>query len=54
MREDGYIKCYNLGWIEMKDMNLSKFHETVEDSEVWCAAVYGSQRIGRDLAIEQQ
>ena len=54
MRDDGYIKCYNLGWIEMKDMNLSKFHETVEDSEVWCAAVYGSQRIGRDLATEQQ
>ena len=54
MRDDGYIKSYNLGWIEMKDMNLSKVHETVEDSEICCAVVYGSQRIGHDLATEQQ
>lgn len=33
MRDDGYIKCYNLGWIEMKDTKLSKLRETVEDSE---------------------
>ena len=54
MRDDGYIRCYSLGWIEMKDMKLSKLHETVEDREVWCAVVYGSQRIRLDLATEQQ
>ena len=53
MRDDGYIRCYSLGWIEMKDMQLSKLHETVEDREVWCAVVYGSQRIRLDLATEQ-
>jgi len=38
------------GWQRMRwldsindsvDMNLSKFWETVEDREVWCAAVHG-------------
>ena len=36
------------------DMNLSKLQETVKDREAWCAAVYGLQRVGLDLATEEQ
>ena len=34
------------------DMNLSKVQEIVMDREGWCAAVYGSKRVGRDLVTE--
>ena len=36
------------------DMNLGKLQEMVRDRETWCAAVIGSQRVGHDLATEQQ
>ena len=35
------------------DMNLSKLQETEKEREAWHAAV-GSQRVGHDLATEQQ
>ena len=36
------------------DMALRKLQEIVKDREVWCAAVYGSERAGHDLTTEQQ
>ena len=36
------------------DLNLSKLQEMVEDRGAWCAAVHGVQRVGHDLATEQQ
>ena len=36
------------------DMNLSKLQETVKDREAWHAAVHGLQRVGLDLATEEQ
>ena len=50
------------GWQRMRwldcitdsmDMNLSKLQETEKEREVWHAAA-GSQRVGHDLATEQQ
>ena len=38
----------------LMDMILSKFHEIVKDREAWHAAVQGLQRVGHDLANEQQ
>ena len=38
----------------LMDMNLSKFHEIVKDRKAWHAAVQGLQRVGHDLANEQQ
>ena len=35
-------------------MNLSKFQEIAEDREVWCVAVYGSQRARHTLVTKQQ
>ena len=35
-------------------VSLSKLQEMVKDREVLSAAVMGSQRVGQDLAIEQQ
>ena len=36
------------------DMGFSKLWEIVKDREVWCAAVYGSERVGHDLTTEHQ
>ena len=36
------------------DLSLSKLQETVKDREAWHAAVHGSQRVGHNLATEQQ
>ena len=36
------------------DMNFSKLQDTVKDREAWRAAVRGLQRVGHDLATEQQ
>ena len=36
------------------DMNLSELQETVKDREAWQAAVHGLQRVGIDLATEEQ
>ena len=36
------------------DMNLSKLWEIVKDREAWCATFHGVQRVGHDLATEQQ
>ena len=36
------------------DMNLSKLQETVKDREAWHVALCGVQRVGHNLATEQQ
>ena len=46
------------GIIDSMDMGFGGLQETVKDTEAWCAAVVesdmGSQRVGHDLAAEQQ
>ena len=36
------------------DMNLGKLWDIVRDREAWHAEPMGSQRVGHDLATEQQ
>ena len=36
------------------DVNLSKLRDIVEDRGDPCASVHGSQRVERDLVMEQQ
>ena len=35
-------------------MSLSKLWEIVKDGETWCAESMGLQRVGHELATEQQ
>ena len=37
---------------EAKDVNMSKFRETVKDRGAGCALVIGSQRVGYNLVTE--
>ena len=44
-----------VGWItDPMGTSLSKHWEVVKDREDWRAAMHGVQRVGRDLATEQQ
>ena len=40
--------------IDSTDMSLSKLWEGVNNKETWHAAFHGSQRVGYDLANDQQ
>ena len=42
------------GITHLMDVSLSKLREMVKDRECWSAAVMGSQRVGHDLATQQQ
>ena len=42
------------GITDLMNMNLSQLWEIVMDREAWHAAVHGLQRVGHDLATEQQ
>ena len=40
--------------MDSMDMNLSKLQEIAKDREAWCTTVHEAQRVGQDLANEQQ
>ena len=42
------------GITDSMDMNLSKLQELVMVMKAWYAVVHGTQRVGQDLAAEQQ
>ena len=59
----GKIEGKRRGWQRMRwvdsiansmDMSLSKFQDIEKDREAWHAAVMGLERVGHDLATEQQ
>ena len=47
-----------MGWLDVItdaiEMSLSKLQEMVKDREAWHSAIQGLQRVGHDLATEQQ
>ena len=47
-----------MGWLDSitdsMDMNLSKLQEIVKDREAGVLQIVGSQRVGHDVATEQQ
>ena len=47
------MRCLD-GIIDSTDMGLSKLRETVKDREACVLQSMGSQRVGHDLATEQQ
>ena len=42
------------GITDSMGVSLSKLRDMVKDREAWRAAVMGSQRVGHDLATQQQ